>query len=327
MENLSAFTECQYEIDKIDEFLKTRFHSHQINILNQLEYYFKWKSNDEKIVIPRNFDLLIRAYGIIGFMIEDKKFAHCSVVNYDDNNEPVDVVAIGFGTSPKSYGTKKNGKDVILCFNNPLGITDLFDINYFSYEKAQNDISRMYQLINSRNIPMLETDSDEAKNAVFKALEAVRAGKPAVVTTSIFEEIKKLDILDPANIEKMQYLTSYDESLDKNIANHYGASLDIKNKAAQVNSDELKAYDDITTSNYLVAYESRLAFVEKMKEEGFDIELVVSPIFADEPTEEEIEDPEKIEEENSNNEDENSNNEDENPNNEDENSNEGGEKA
>ena len=287
-----------YNLNDINTFMNNRYFSNQVNILNQLEYYFKWDSKNEEIIIPRNFELLIRVFGIVGFVKKDKKFAHVTVTNYDDNNVPNEVVAIGFGTSPKSYGTLKNNEDIILCFNNPLGITDLYDINYFSYEKAQNDISRMYQLINSRNIPMLETDSDQAKDAIFKALEAVKAGKPAVVTTSIFEEIKQLDILDPANIEKMQYLTSYDEALDKNIANHFGASLDIKNKAAQVNTAELKAYDDITTSNYLVAYESRLDFVNRMKEEGFEIDLIVSPIFADEPTEEEIEDPELLNEEN-----------------------------
>lgn len=286
-----------YDLNKIDAFMNDRYFSNQVNILNQLQYYFKWDSKNEEIVIPRNFELLIRVFGIVGFVKKDKKFAHVTVTNYDDNNIPNDVVAIGFGTSPKSYGTLKNNEDIILCYNNPLGVTDLYDINYFSYEKAQNDISRMYQLINSRNIPMLETDSDQAKDAIFKALEAVKAGKPAVVTTSIFEEIKQLDILDPANIEKMQYLTSYDEALDKNIANHYGASLDIKNKAAQVNTAELKAYDDITTSNYLVAYESRFDFVNRMKEEGFEIDLIVSPIFADEPTEEEIEDPKLLTEE------------------------------
>lgn len=304
-----------YNLNDINTFMNNRYFSNQVNILNQLEYYFKWDSKNEEIVIPRNFELLIRVFGIVGFVKSDKKFAHVTVTNYDDNNVPNEVVAIGFGTSPKSYGSLKNGEDIILCFNNPLGVTDLYDINYFSYEKAQNDISRMYQLINSRNIPMLETDSDQAKDAIFKALEAVKAGKPAVVTTSIFEEIKQLDILDPANIEKMQYLTSYDEALDKNIANHYGASLDIKNKAAQVNTAELKAYDDITTSNYLVAYESRLDFVNRMKEEGFEIDLIVSPIFADEPTEEEIEDPELLieemesEENLSNNEENLSNNE------------------
>ena len=144
---------------------------------------------------------------------------------------------------------------------------------------------------------MLETDSDAAKDAILKALKSVSAGKPAVVTTSIFEEIKKLDILDPANIEKMQYLTSYDESLDKNIANRYGASLDVKNNAAQVSVEELRSYDDVTTSNYLIAYESRLEFIEAMKEAGYDVEIIVSPIFADEPTKEEIDDPSLLEDE------------------------------
>lgn len=297
MDNILNINEYMYNIEEDEKFLQKRFFSNQINILNQLEYYFKYKSNTPDVVFPDNFELCVRCHGLMGYVIKEKKFAKCSIVDFDDDNKIYHVVAIGLGTSPKSYGTLTVGEDVILCKNNPLAMTDLFDVNYFSYEKAQNDVSRMYQLINSRNVPMLETDSDAAKDAILKALKNVSAGKPAVVTTSIFEEIKKLDILDPANIEKMQYLTSYDESLDKNIANRYGASLDIKNKAAQVNSDELKAYDDITTSNYLIAYESRLEFIEAMNEAGYDVEIIVSPIFADEPTEEEIEDPELLDDE------------------------------
>jgi DNA repair photolyase len=122
-------------------------------------------------------------------------------------------------------------------------------------------------------------------------------GKPAVILTKLIDDLEKVDILDRNNIAKMEYLSSYDEVLDKNIANRFGASLDIKDKKAQVNNAELKAYDDITTMNYLVNYECRLEFVEKMKEAGFDIEVVVSPIFADEPTEAEIEEPELLDEE------------------------------
>lgn len=297
MDNILNINEYMYNIEEDKKFLQKRFFSNQINILNQLEYYFKYKSNTPDVVFPDNFELCVRCHGLMGYVIKEKKFAKCSIVDFDDDNKIYHVVAIGLGTSPKSYGTLTVGEDVILCKNNPLAMSDLFDVNYFSYEKAQNDVSRMYQLINSRNVPMLETDSDAAKDAILKALKGVSAGKPAVVTTSIFEEIKKLDILDPANIEKMQYLTSYDESLDKNIANRYGASLDVKNKAAQVSVEELKSYDDVTTSNYLIAYESRLEFIEAMKEAGYDVEIIVSPIFADEPTEEEIEDPELLDDE------------------------------
>lgn len=295
---ISAGSLPDYDINKSINFIHDRKRIIITNILNQLQFNFIWKSNNEEVVFPRNYEILNRLFGITGFHKKDKKFVKLSPVRFNDNNEVEVWVAHGLGTEPKAYNNV--GKDeVIACFNNPLGFPDLPDISYFAYEKAQNDLSRMYQLINSRNIPMLKTDNDKVREMVIKALNDVKAGRPAVVTTKLMDELEKLDILDPSNIAKMEYLTSYDEVLDKNIANRFGASLDIKDKKAQVNNAELKAYDDITTMNYLVNYECRLEFVEKMKEAGFDnIEVIVSPIFADEPTEEEIKDPELLEEEN-----------------------------
>lgn len=293
---LSEVDDTTYDIEKPDIFLRTRKSQTEANILNQLQFNFKWKSNSEEVIIPRNFEILLRLKGIMGFLINEKKFVMLSPVRLDENNEISTFTAIGLGTEKVSYGTKTLD-EVIPCFNNPMGLSDIRDISYFAYEKAQNDVSRMFQLIYSRITPLLKTDNDKVKEQVTKALEDVKDGKPAVILTKLIDELEKLDILDPNNIAKMEYLTSYDEVLDKNIANRFGASLDIKDKKAQVNNAELKAYDDITTMNYLVNYECRLEFVEKMKEAGFDIEVVVSPIFADEPTEAEIEEPELLDEE------------------------------
>ena len=294
---LSEVSDTDYEIEKPALFLSTRKFQTEANILNQLQFNFKWKSNSEEVIIPRNFEILLRLKGIMGFLINEKKFVMLSPVRLDENNDISTFVAIGLGTDKKSYGEVTLDK-VIPCFNNPLGLSDIRDISYFAYEKAQNDVSRMFQLLFSRITPMLKTDNDKVRDQVTKALEDVMQGKPAVILTKLIDELEKVDILDPNNIAKMEYLTSYDEVLDKNIANRFGASLDIKDKKAQVNNAELKAYDDITTMNYLVNYECRLEFVEKMKEAGFDIEVVVSPIFADEPTEEEIEEPELLDDEN-----------------------------
>ena len=318
---LSEVDDTTYDIEKPDIFLRTRKSQTEANILNQLQFNFKWNSNSEEVIIPRNFEILLRLKGIMGFHKSDKKFVMLSPVRLDDNNEISVFTAIGLGTEKKSYGDVTLN-EVIPCFNNPLGLSDIRDISYFAYEKAQNDVSRMFQLLFSRITPMLKTDNDKVRDQVTKALEDVMMGKPAVILTKLIDELEKVDILDPNNIAKMEYLTSYDEVLDKNIANRFGASLDIKDKKAQVNNAELKAYDDITTMNYLVNYECRLEFVEKMKEAGFDIEVVVSPIFADEPTEEEIEDPELLEEENNqdeNNPDENNQDKKEEENNNEEN--------
>lgn len=294
---LSEVSDTDYDIEKPALFLSTRKFQTEANILNQLQFNFKWNSNSEEVIIPRNFEILLRIKGIMGFLKNEKKFVMLSPVRFDDNNNISTFTAIGLGTEKKSYGTVTLDQ-VIPCFNNPLGLSDMRDISYFAYEKAQNDVSRMFQLLFSRITPMLKTDNDKVRDQVTKALEDVMQGKPAVILTKLIDDLEKVDILDPNNIAKMEYLTSYDEVLDKNIANRFGASLDIKDKKAQVNNAELKAYDDITTMNYLVNYECRLEFVEKMKEAGFDIEVVVSPIFADEPTKEEIEEPELLEEEN-----------------------------
>lgn len=293
---LSEVDDTTYDIEKPDIFLRTRKSQTEANILNQLQFNFKWNSNSKEVIIPRNFEILLRLKGIMGFHKADKKFVMLSPVRLNENNEISTFTAIGLGTDKKSYG-EVTLDQVIPCFNNPLGLSDIRDISYFAYEKAQNDVSRMFQLIYSRITPLLKTDNDKVRDQVSKALEDLKDGKPAIILTKLIDELEKLDILDPNNIAKMEYLTSYDEVLDKNIANRFGASLDIKDKKAQVNNAELKAYDDITTMNYLVNYECRLEFVEKMKEAGFDIEVVVSPIFADEPTEAEIEEPELLDEE------------------------------
>ena len=78
------------------------------------------------------------------------------------------------------------------------------------------------------------------------------------------------------------------QEIDKREANLKGIDLELLDKRAQVTSNELKQYDDITTLDYLTRYVERLRFVEEMKENGFDIEIVPNPIFFDEPKKEDI---------------------------------------
>lgn len=295
--NASDFLEDNpCNLEDINNFARRRERVHKFNMLNNINSYYKWTSKSEEVIIPKNLEIVLRGYGLLGFVLSDKKFCKLSIIDFDEYNEPKSFVGIGLGTRPKSYGTLTQ-KEVIPLYNNPLGFSDIPDINFLSYSKAQNDVSRLMQLINSRLIPMVTTTSDKAANAFLEALKKIEEGKPAAISTDIITDIEKLDILDPNNIAKMEYLTSYDEVLDKNIANRFGASLDMKNKAAEVTSVELKAYDDITTTNYLTNFIPRLEFCEKMAEAGYNIEVTVSPIFADEPTEAEIENPELLEEE------------------------------
>ena len=305
--DIKNFVNCDYDIDKEGEYLNKRILQNNLRQINRLNYYFKWKSEEaeglQKITIPRNLEIILRIAGLMCFLKEEKKFAIAQIVKFNNDNEPTQINAISLGTEEKkSYSLTKD--QCILLFNNAIGASDLPEIKFMAYEKAQTDISRMYQLINSRLIPLLETDSDKAMEQIKKMIKDVKAGKPGIVFTSIMDEVKKLDYLDPNAIAKMEYLTAYDEILDKHIANRFGASLDSKDKKAQITTDELKAYDDLTTSDYLANYEPRIEFCEKMREAGFTIECVPNPIFKDEPTAEEIEDPDLLDDEPEENSDE-----------------------
>ena len=305
--DIKNFTNCDYDIDKEGEYLNKRILQNNLRQINRLNYYFKWKSEAadglQKITIPRNIEIILRMAGLMCFLKEEKKFAIAQIVKFDNDNEPTQINAISLGTEEKkNYSLKK--EQCILLFNNAIGVSDLPEIKFMAYEKAQTDISRMYQLINSRLIPLLETDSDKAMEQIKKMIKDVKAGKPGIVMTSIMDEVKKLDYLDPNAIAKMEYLTAYDEILDKHIANRFGASLDSKDKKAQVTTDELKAYDDLTTADYLANYEPRIEFCEKMREAGFAIECVPNPIFKDEPKAEEIEDPDLLDDDPEENSDE-----------------------
>ena len=76
----------------------------------------------------------------------------------------------------------------------------------------------------------------------------------------------------------------------------FGIEIKNEDKRAQVSVEELKKEEDLISLNYLSYYEARLKFVDEMKAAGINISVTPSPIYASEPTEEEIEDPEIIEE-------------------------------
>ena len=114
------------------------------------------------------------------------------------------------------------------------------------------------------------------------------AGLPLVLVTSLIEDIDSINLTDPKEIDKLQYLTSFYQSMEKREANTSGIDLELLDKRAQVSNEEIKQYDDVTTLEYLTMYEKRLEFVSEMKENGFDIEIEKNPIFYDEPTKEDV---------------------------------------
>ena len=111
---------------------------------------------------------------------------------------------------------------------------------------------------------------------------------PVVLVTSLLENLETIDLTDPDDIEKMQYLSGFYSTIEKRESNDLGIDLENIEKRAQVTTEEIKQYNDYTTLEFLQMYEMRLNFVEEMKEAGFNIEIVPNPVFYDEPKKSDI---------------------------------------
>ena len=250
---------------------------------------FKWKSNTEGFKLPFRPELLLTTFGSIGWNKNDK----CWVVGefngiFDEYGDYETYICHNLSTADKKCFVLKNHKDVIVCGNTPLYRSYNDEREFYAYFKGETDKSIFCQLVNSRLSKAIVTETDNKKKELEKAFENIQKGLPVVFTTGLLESLDTVDLTDPADIEKMQYLSSFYQSMEKREANDAGVDLEQLDKRAQVSTEEINQYGDVTTLEYLVMWEMRQNFVDEMKENGIDIEIVKNPVFFDEPTKEDI---------------------------------------
>lgn len=273
---------------------------------------FTWKSKDIKL--PRDPEFWVSTNGVLGFDKIDNKWKRGQFTGVlDDEGDFETYVAIPLSSSNPGAVDRKNHEQVIVCRNNPLCLPNTAQNEWFAKLKSESDTSLMCMILLTRLSKIIEAASDQQKNQIEAAFKNIKEGLPVVITSSLIEDLKIQELTDPDFIDKIQYISGLMQEIDKREANLKGIDLELLDKRAQVTSNELKQYDDITTLDYLVRYTERLRFVEEMKENGFDIEIIPNPIFFDEPKKKDIEEgtfESKEQEENpeENNEEEENNN-------------------
>ena len=243
---------------------------------------FKWKSDNLKL--PFQPEMLLTTYGALGYDITHKCWVTGHFNNIrDEYGDFVEFVGITLGTQDKKDYLLKNHDEVIVCGNTPLYRDYNDEREFYAYYKSETDKSIFCQLINSSLNKAILAESDPKKKQIEKAFEAVKKGLPVVLVTSLLENLETIDLTDPDDIEKMQYLSGFYSTIEKRESNDLGIDLENIEKRAQVTTEEIKQYNDYTTLEFLQMYEMRLNFVEEMKEAGFNIEIVPNPVFYDEP--------------------------------------------
>lgn len=265
--------------------------------------YFKWKSKTEGFRLPFQPEMRVTMNGSLGW----DKIHNCWVEGSfeelrDELGDYTIYICHTLNTENIRNYQLKNHDEVIVCGNTPLYRPFDQERRFYAQFKDETDKSIMCQLINSRLNKALIADTDAKAKQIKAAFEAIELGFPITIVTSLLEGIETLDLTDSDDIEKMQYLSSFYGEIEKREANDSGVDLELIDKRAQVTTNELKQYDDITTLEYLIMYEMRQQFVDEMCENGIEIEIVRNPVFFDEPTKEDIEtgdfeaaEPEEIE--------------------------------
>lgn len=252
-------------------------------LYNKLNILFLWKSTS--ISILKKIEVLLHINGSVGYDLKNKKWVIGRFNDIlDDNGDYVEYVCHTLSTTDKECYVLKNHSEVIVCGNNSLYKSDTELINWFSEMLEETDISIYFQLINSRNIPMVSVATDKARDAIENAFNKRKAGQPVVPVTGLLDDVKTLDIVDDSSIDKLSTLDNFHEELIKRICNEFGIDIETKEKKAQVSEMELDSFGDYSTLNYLIMEIARQDFCDEMNANGIDIEFVRNPVFWDEPT-------------------------------------------
>lgn len=250
---------------------------------------FKWKSNTPDFRLPFQPEMILTMNGSLGWNKIDKCWVMGSWEELrDEYGDYTIYICHTLNTENIRTFELRNHEEVIVCGNTPLYRPFESERRFYSEMKDEIDKSILCQLINSRLNKALVAENDQQKKQIELAYEAVKLGFPMILVTTLLQGIETIDLTDPDDIEKMQYLSSFYGEIEKREANDAGVDLELIDKRAQVTTNELKQYDDITTMEYLIMYEMRQRFVDEMKENGIDIEIVRNPVFFDEPTEKDI---------------------------------------
>lgn len=248
---------------------------------------FKWKSDTMKL--PRFPEWYLTETGALGYDLVHNKWVHGTFTGLrDEFGDFTEFVAMTLNSEPETY-TLKNHEQVVVCGNTPLYRPFKEERDFYATMKEETDRSILCQLINTRLNKALVAASDQQKKQIQKAYKEVIEGYPMILVTSLLEDLDSIDLTDPKEIDKMQYLSAFYSTIEKREANNFAIDLENVEKRAQINNTELKQYDDVTALKYLIMYEMRQAFVDEMKENGYELEIVRNPVYYDEPTKEDVE--------------------------------------
>lgn len=188
-----------------------------------------------------------------------------------------DIDEYGLPTGQANFFTRHGynfqcviGETAVIGYNNDIRLPE-FLLEQTAKMFSETDISMMSALQKSRVNPIPVAGDSKIKKAIEEILTQVEQGETKVIAyEGMLDDLMEgkdpvtiLNLTDPTQTDKLQYLSKFYDDILRRIATFYGHSLSSGSKMAQVTSAELEGYTTFSRIYPYVLLDSRKAFLEE----------------------------------------------------------------
>lgn len=231
---------------------KVRYQTYLNMFLNILLDMFEWEGLPE--TIPARFlEMILHSRGEVFIGRENEDDPLVAAIgslsgDIDDYSMGTECIAV---TPCQSLEGKRN-IDIAYGINNKTATPDTL-LYWLSHMLAENDRSMELVSIYARLLPIPKVRDEKDKQMFDELITKLIDGDPKAFASrnALAEALGEdgsviLDITDPEQTDKLQYLSRFADDIIKRFYNFYGQPLQTQNKAAQSISDELHGMDSVS---------------------------------------------------------------------------------
>lgn len=231
---------------------KVRYQTYFNMFLNILLDMFEWEGLPE--TIPARFlEMILHSRGEVFIGRENEDDPLVAAIGslsgeIDDYSMGTECVAV---TPCQSLEGKRN-INIAYGINNKTATPDTL-LYWLSHMLAENDLSMELVSTYARLLPVPKVRDEKDKQMFDELIDKLIAGDPksfasrnALAEALGDDGTNILNITDPEQTDKLQYLSRFADDIIKRFYNFYGQPLQTQNKAAQSISDELHGMDSVS---------------------------------------------------------------------------------
>lgn len=242
--------------------------------LSMLMSMFEYKNLPFKKMLIEG---LLLTTGKVGIYKEDDKL-YCGWCMFSgDINEygfGSDVTIMTLSNKQKFFPKWEESKDVVIIFNDNIGMPDL-NIDRISKYLSDVDKSIENAILNTRSNKIYRAKDEKEKKAIETAIESNKDGRPSAIISSnilndmLSSEAKEqivVDLTDPTQVDKIQYLCNLHTTILRRMQTIYGMMTAGTDKIAQQSVSEINNGSSFSFIIPLDRLEERKKGIEKVNE-------------------------------------------------------------